>query len=62
MSPASDVPAPDGESITVGDRTGYYSDDPTPTVTWACAGDCYQLLGELDRERLVSVATSIACS
>lgn len=61
-TPASDAPAPDGEPVTLGDRTGSYSDELTPTVTWSCAGDRYQVLGELDRERLVSIAASVACS
>jgi len=60
-TPASDAPAPDGEPVTVGDRPGSYSDELTPTVTWTCAGDRYRVLGELDRERLVSVAASVAC-
>lgn len=61
-TPASDAPAPDGEPVSLGDRTGYYTDDSIPTVAWTCGDHRYEVLGELDQTRLVSVAASVTCS
>ncbi len=61
-APADEAPPPDGDPTEFDGRSGYYSEEPVPTVAWTCDGDRYRVVGELDREQLVSIAVSVSCS
>ena len=61
-TPADGPEQPDGESVELDEQTGYYSEDPVPTVAWTCGGDRYDVVGEFDRDQLVQIAASLACS
>ena len=61
-SPADGPEPPDGEPVELDEQTGYYSEDPAPTVAWTCDGDRYDVVGEFDRDQLEQIAVSLACS
>jgi outer membrane lipoprotein-sorting protein len=53
----------DGENVTVGDRDGQLRTfGETTMVVWQCDGWTYSVSGELDREKLLDVAASMACA
>lgn len=51
----------DGESITVGNRSGVYQDKAQNRVWWNCNGKTHFVWGDISKEQLVAIAASIDC-
>jgi negative regulator of sigma E activity len=52
----------DGETVTVGDRTGTYREfGDRGSLAWTCGDTRYAVLGPVERETLVDVGAAIDC-
>lgn len=57
------LPVTGGEEVSVGGQTATFTEeDAYQSLTWTCEGNYYSVRGDLDRELLIEVASSIVCA